>query len=80
MSSFRTRCDSRPLIGNADYDKYRYTKAVKALKRLRENYERAGNAAGFGAHLDGLRDRQRRKYSFIAKPEAAFAMQDRGPS
>jgi hypothetical protein len=55
-------------------DKYRYTKAVKALKRLRENYERAGDAAGFGAYLDGLRDRHRRKYSFIAKLDAAFAM------
>jgi hypothetical protein len=53
-------------------DKYRYPKAVKALKRLREDYERAGDAAGFGAYLDGLRERQRRKYSFIAKLDAAF--------
>lgn len=54
-------------------DKYRYAKAVKALKRLREDYERAGDA-GFGAYLDGLRERQRRKYSFIAKLDAAFGM------
>jgi hypothetical protein len=53
-------------------DKYRYPKAVKALKRLREDYERAGDAAGFGKYLDGLRERQRRKYSFIAKLDAAF--------
>ncbi len=53
-------------------DKYRYPKAVKALKRLWEDYERAGNAAGFGAYLGGLRERQRRKYSFIAKLNAAF--------
>ena len=53
-------------------DKYRYPKAVKALKRLRDDYERAGDAAGFGAYLDGLRERQRRKYSFIAKLDAAF--------
>ena len=26
-------------------DKYRYAKAVKALRRLREDYERAGDAA-----------------------------------
>jgi uncharacterized Zn finger protein len=43
-------------------DKYRYQKAIKALKRLRDDYERAGDAAGFGAYLDGLRERQRRKY------------------
>jgi uncharacterized Zn finger protein len=53
-------------------DKYRYPKAIKALKRLRDDYERTGNAAGFGAYLDGLRERQRRKYSFIAKLDAAF--------
>jgi hypothetical protein len=53
-------------------DKYRYPKALKALKRLRDGYERAGDAAGFGAYLDGLRERQRRKYSFIAKLDAAF--------
>lgn len=53
-------------------DKYRYPKAIKALKRLRDDYERAGDAAGFGFYLDGLRERQRRKYSFIAKLDAAF--------
>jgi uncharacterized Zn finger protein len=54
--------------------KYRYPKAVKALKRLREDYERAGDAAGFGAYLDGLRERQRRKYSFIGRLDAAFGI------
>jgi uncharacterized Zn finger protein len=53
-------------------DKYRYPKAVNALKRLRDAYERAGDPAGFGVYLDGLRERQRRKYSFIAKLNAAF--------
>ena len=53
-------------------DKYRYPKAIKALRRLREGYERAGDAAGFGVYLDGLRERQRRKYSFIAKLDAKF--------
>ena len=31
---------------------------------------RAGDAAGFGVYLDGLRERQQRKYSFIAKLDA----------
>ena len=53
-------------------DKYRYPKAIKAIKRLREDYECAGDAAGFGVYLDGLRERQRHKYSFIAKLDAAF--------
>jgi tetratricopeptide (TPR) repeat protein len=53
-------------------DKYRYPKAIKALKRLREDYERVGDAAGCDAYLDGLRERQRRKYSFIARLDAAF--------
>jgi hypothetical protein len=53
-------------------DKYRYPKAIKALRRLREGYELAGDAAGFGVYLDGLRERQRRKYSFIAKLDAKF--------
>jgi len=53
-------------------DKYRYPKAIKALKRLRDDYERAGDAAGFGVYLNGLRERQRRKYSFIAKLDVAF--------
>jgi uncharacterized Zn finger protein len=53
-------------------DRYRYPKAVKALKRLRDDYERAGDAVGFSVYLDGLRERQRRKYSFIAKLDAAF--------
>jgi tetratricopeptide (TPR) repeat protein len=53
-------------------DKYRYPKAVKALRRLREDYEQAGDAAGFGIYLAGLRERQRRKYSFTAKLDATF--------
>ena len=53
-------------------DKYRYPKAIKALRRLREDYERTGDGTGFGMYLAGLRERQRRKYSFIAKLDAAF--------
>jgi hypothetical protein len=44
----------------------------KALRRLRDDYERAGDAAGFSEYLTGLRERQRRKYSFIAKLDAVF--------
>ena len=55
-------------------DKYRYPKAIKALKRLREDYVRAGDAAGFAAYLDDLRQRQRRKTSLIARLDAAFTI------
>lgn len=51
-------------------DKYRYPKAIKSLKRLRENYVRAG----FAAYLDDLRQRRRRKTSFTAKLDAAFTI------
>jgi uncharacterized Zn finger protein len=54
-------------------DKYRYPKAIKALKRLRDDYQRAGDEAGFTTYLDELRQRQRRKTSFIARLDAAFA-------
>ena len=54
-------------------DKYRYPKAIKALKRLRDDYQRAGDEEGFTTYLDELRQRQRRKTSFIAKLDAAFA-------
>ena len=55
-------------------DKYRYPKAIKALKRLREDYVRAGDAADFAAYLEDLRQRQRRKTSFIARLDAAFTI------
>jgi hypothetical protein len=51
-------------------DKYRYP---KALKRLRDDYQRAGGEAGFTTYLDELRKRQRRNASFMAKLEVAFA-------
>jgi hypothetical protein len=54
-------------------DKYRYPKAIKALNRLRDDYQRAGDEEGFTTYLDELRQRQRRKTSFIAKLDAAFA-------
>ena len=54
-------------------DKYRYPKAIKALKRLRDDYQRAGDEEGFTTYLDELRQRQRRKTSFIAKLDEAFA-------
>jgi len=54
-------------------DKYRYAKAIKALRRLRDDYQRAGDEEGFTTYLDELRQRQRRKTSFIAKLDAVFA-------
>ena len=48
-------------------DKYRYPQAIKALKRLRDDCQRAGGEAGFTTYLDELRKRQRRKTSFIVR-------------
>jgi hypothetical protein len=36
-------------------DKYRYPKAIKAIRRLRDASRLAGDEAGFAAYLDGLR-------------------------
>jgi hypothetical protein len=52
---------------DASADKYRYSKAIKMLPRLRDAYQATGDAAGFGTYLDRLRDRHKRKTSFIAK-------------
>lgn len=54
-------------------DNYRYPKAIKTLRRLQDDYERAGDKEGFTAYLGELRQRQRRKTSFITRLETAFA-------
>jgi len=54
-------------------DKYRYPKAVKTIRRLRDSYQRAGDDAGFTAYIAELRERHRRKTSFIAKLDKALA-------
>jgi hypothetical protein len=54
-------------------DKYRYPKAVKSIKRLRDYYHRTGDEAGFTAYVADLRQRHRRKTSFIAKLDKALA-------
>lgn len=54
-------------------DKYRYPKAVKTIRRLQGSYQRAGDEAGFTAYLADLRQRHRRKTSFIAKLDKALA-------
>ena len=54
-------------------DKYRYPKAVKTIRRLRDSYQRAGDEAGFTAYVADLRQRHRRKTSFIAKLDKALA-------
>ncbi len=53
-------------------DKYRYPKAIKTIRRLRDSYHRAGDAAGFTAYLADLRQRHHRKTSFIAKLDKAL--------
>lgn len=54
-------------------DKYRYSNAIKTIRRLREACRRAGVEAGFAAYLDDLRQRHRRKTSFITKLNKALA-------
>jgi hypothetical protein len=45
---------------------------LPCIRDLYVAFERAGDATGFGTYLGELRERQRRKYSFIAKLDAAF--------
>jgi hypothetical protein len=53
-------------------DKYRYPKAIKIIRRLRDSYRRAGDEVGFTAYLADLRQRHHRKTSFIAKLDKAL--------
>lgn len=52
---------------DASTDKYRYGKAITMLRQLRDAYQATGAATGFATYLDRLRDRHKRKTSFIAK-------------
>jgi hypothetical protein len=52
---------------DASTDKYRYGKAITMLQQLRDAYQAIGDATGFGTYRDRLRDRHKRKTSFIAK-------------
>ncbi|WP_131950581.1 hypothetical protein [Actinomadura sp. GC306] len=52
-------------------DKYRYNKAVKTIIRLGEAYRRSGDESGFAGYLADLRERHKRKTSFIAKLDRA---------
>lgn len=52
-------------------DKYRYGKAIKMLRQLRDAYRDTGDETGFGAYLDRQRDQHKRKTSFIAKLDRA---------
>ncbi|MGI8310934.1 DUF6880 family protein [Saccharopolyspora hattusasensis] len=51
----------------ASTDKYRYSKAITMLRRLRDAYRAIDYATGFDTYLDDLRERHKRKTSFIAK-------------
>ena len=53
-------------------DKYRYPKAIKTIRRLRDSYRRAGDEAGFIAYVADLRQRHHRKTSFITKLDKAL--------
>jgi hypothetical protein len=53
-------------------DKYRYPKAVKTIRRLRNSYQRVCDEAGLTAYVADLRQRHRRKTSFIAKLDKAL--------
>ena len=53
-------------------DKYRYPQAIKTIGRLRDSYHRAGDEAGFTAYVADLRQRHRRKTSFITKLDKAL--------
>lgn len=52
-------------------DKYRYGRAIKMLRRLRDAYRATSDGIGFDAYLDDLRDRHKRKTSFLAKLDRA---------
>lgn len=52
-------------------DKYRYGRAITMLRRLRDAHRATDDEAGFDTHLDDLRDRHRRKTSFLTKLDRA---------
>lgn len=52
-------------------DKYRYTRAIKMIRRLRDAYYATGDNSGFATYIEGLRRRHKRKTSFIAKLDRA---------
>ncbi|MGB6164569.1 MAG: DUF6880 family protein [Pseudonocardiaceae bacterium] len=56
---------------DASTDKYRYSKTIKMLRQLRDAYRATGDTPSFGTYLDRLRDRHKRKTSFIAKLDRA---------
>lgn len=49
-----------------------YQKLIAGLRRLRDNCERAGDPAGFGEYLAGLRERRKRKRALMAVLDSAF--------
>jgi hypothetical protein len=53
-------------------DKYRYPKAIKAIKHLQDIYRCAEDEPGFAAYLADLRQRHRRKTSFVTKLDKAL--------
>jgi uncharacterized Zn finger protein len=56
---------------DASTDKYRYSKAITMLRQLRDAYQATGDTPGFATYLDRLRNRHKRKTSFIANLDHA---------
>ena len=52
-------------------DKYRYGRAVTMIRQLRDAYWATGDESGFHAYIEELRDRHKRKTSFLAKLDSA---------
>jgi hypothetical protein len=53
-------------------DKHRYPKAIKAICRLQDVYRRADDEPAFAIYMADLRQRHRRKTSFITKLDKAL--------
>lgn len=55
----------------ASQDKYRYSKVITMLGKLRDAYRACGNPDGFATYLDQLRTQHQRKTSLLAKLDRA---------
>lgn len=52
-------------------DKYRYTKAIKMIRQLRNAHDATDDTDGFATYIEDLRHRHKRKTSFTSKLERA---------
>jgi tetratricopeptide (TPR) repeat protein len=56
---------------DAGTDKYRYSKAIKMLRQLRDAYAAGDDATGFETYLGRLRAQHKRKTAFVTKLDRA---------